>query len=192
MAYTPYESAPGTAEQLVLVRTNINGWFFDAVLRTDHTSKLKITEHPVQSGAAISDHAYPEPAELLMEIGITDAARSLIAGQYLEYDSRSVAAYDVLRRLQREIVPLQVVTRLQLYQNMLIESLSVSDDYTTKNALKATIQMREIPVVTVSTVALQSRAPQVTGSVTNAGTPEPVQANQSILKQITSKLTGGG
>ena len=77
---------------LVYLKTNIGGWFFDAFLRSTHTSRLKITDHPVQTGAALTDHSYLEPQELTMEIGMSDAATSLIPiyGQQLATIGRIV------------------------------------------------------------------------------------------------------
>lgn len=175
-------------KDLVYAKTNIGGWFFDAYLKMNHTSRLTITDHPVQTGAALSDHAFLEPRELSMDIGMSNAARSLVAGQFGGGYSRSVTAFQVLKDLQALRVPIQVHTRLGLYQNMLIEVLSAPDDYTTLNGLRCTVTFREILVAQVTTVQISAR-PQVTDN-SNRGTPEPVQPNQSILKQISGYLFG--
>jgi hypothetical protein len=170
------------ASQLIYVKTNIGGLFFDAVLRSDHTSGITITEHPVETGAAITDHSYVNPAVLVMEVGMTDVARGIVPGQFDGGWSRSVRAYEMLLELQRQRIPLQVVTRLRTYQNMLIETISVPDDYTTISGLKATVTMREIFVAQVKTVKISSK-PQVTDS-TPRGEVQPVEINESILRQI--------
>lgn len=176
------------AEQLIYVKTNIGGYFFDAFLRIDHTSRLSITSHPVQSGSNVADHAYMEPNELAMDIGMTDVATSIADGQFSEGSSRSVTAYSVLRELQEQRIPIQVVTRLKVYQNMLIETLTSSEDYLTQYSLKASVTMREVIVAEVTTVKLSTNN-QVTDS-TNRGSPQAVKANQSILTQISKLLTG--
>lgn len=175
-------------QSLIYVKTNVAGYFFDAFLRLDHVSRLKITEHPVQTGAAISDHSYLEPKELTIEIGMSDTAQSLVNGQFSDGWSRSVTAYQVLRDLQAQRIPLQINTRLGIYQNMLIESISVPDDYKSLYGLKATVTFREIIVASVNTVKISTNN-QVTGS-TNRGNPEPVKSDQSILRQINGLLFG--
>ena len=55
-----------------MAKTSIGGLVFDAVLKTDHTSKVTATSHPVESGANISDHAFVEPAEISLEVGVSD------------------------------------------------------------------------------------------------------------------------
>lgn len=177
-----------TANDLILIKTNVGGWFFDAFLRLDHTSKLTITTHPVQTGANISDHAYLEPKELTIEIGMSDTAKSLADNQFEGGWSRSVKAYEILRSLQASRIPMQVLTRLGVYQNMLIETITVPDDYRTLYGLRATITMKEILVATVQTVKISSN-PHITDS-TNRGdlNAVPVKPNESILYQ----LFGGG
>ena len=171
-----------TVQELILIKTNVGSYFFDAFLRIDHTSKLSITQHPVQTGANISDHAFLEPKELAIEIGMSDVARDLVAGQFSGTWSRSVKAYEILRELQSARIPLDVLTRLGLYKNMLIETISAPDDYRTLYGLKATITMREILVATVQTVKVSAK-PQITGS-TNRGEIQPVKPDESTLYQI--------
>ena len=78
--------------QLIGIKTNIGGFFFDAFLKIDHNSRLKITDHPVEEGANIADHAYVEPQSLTMEVGMSDVCNSLIEGQFQQKYTRSVSA----------------------------------------------------------------------------------------------------
>ncbi|MGH9771035.1 MAG: phage baseplate protein, partial [Candidatus Acidiferrales bacterium] len=41
-------------------------YVFDAVLRAEHRREIRLTHHPVQTGEAISDHAFVEPAEVTL------------------------------------------------------------------------------------------------------------------------------
>ena len=170
-----------TAQELIYVKTNIGGFFFDAFLRLDHTSKLAITSHPVQTGANISDHAYLEPKELVIEVGMSDVAKDLVAGQFTGGWSRSVTAYEILKELQAARIPLDVLTRLGLYKNMLIETISAPDDYRTLHGLKATITMKEVLVASVQTVKVSAK-PHVTDS-TNRGDVSALPLNESLAWQ---------
>lgn len=173
----------------VYAKTNVGGWFFDAYIKMTHTSTLTITEQPVQTGAALADHAYLQPQELQMDIGMSDVAKSFIPGQFTDSGpSRSVTAYQILRQLQAQRIPILINTRLNTYQNMLVEVISAPDDYTTLNAMKCTVTFREILVAQVTTVKISAR-PAVTNS-TNGGSPLPVQPNQSILSQAAGLLFG--
>lgn len=180
--------AAAEIKDLVYAKTNIGGWFFDAYLKMTHTSRLTITDHPVQTGAALTDHAFLQPRELSIEVGMSNVATSFVPGQFSGGYSRSVTAFQVLKDLQALRVPIQVHTRLGLYQNMLIEVLSAPDDHTTLDGLRATVTFREILVAQVKTVQISAR-PQITDT-SNRGAPEPVTPNQSILKQATGLLFG--
>ena len=78
----------------------------------------------------------------------------------------------------------------------MIMSMSVPDDYTTMNALKAMLMLREIPVVGTATVEVSERQTESGGQAqkagsTNNGTVQPSTTNQSVLRQAASMLTGG-
>jgi len=166
------------AQQIV----SIGGIVFDAVLKTDHTSKLSATSHPIENGANITDHAFIEPAEILIEIGMTDCNGVGVSNDM----------FKSLETLQASRQPITVVTRYKTYRNMLIMSISTPDDFTTMNALRSMIMLREIPVVGTATVEVSERASgqeSKTGT-TNNGTVQPTQNNQSVLRQAAAMLTG--
>lgn len=47
-----------------------------ATFEEKHTDDLEITEHPVEQGAMISDHAYKRPAKLVMNLGWSNSPSS--------------------------------------------------------------------------------------------------------------------
>ncbi|MCM1059470.1 MAG: hypothetical protein NC452_04175 [Eubacterium sp.] len=169
--------------------TSIGGLAFDAVLKTDHTSKVTATSHPVESGANISDHAFVEPAEISFEVGVSDCETG---NGTFGSGNRSQEAFSELIKLQNSRQLITVVTRFKTYRNMLIINVSVPDDYTTMFALKANILLREIPIVSTGKVTVSERGgdqSQKTGS-TNSGTTQATAPKQSILKQASEMLKG--
>ncbi len=173
----------------VMVKANVGGWFFDAVLNVTRTSTLTITSNPIQLGSSVSDYAYLNPKTLSMEIGMTDVATSFIPGQFAGAPSRSVAAYEVLFALQAQRIPVQVTTRVGVWQNMLIASLSDVDDNTTTHALRATVDFQQLLVASVQIVQISAN-PAVTGSLTG-GPRQPKQlspAQQNAFLQLQSAL----
>lgn len=162
--------------------TSIGDYVFDAYFSIQHDTNLTITQSPVQTGANISDHAYMEPKELTFEIGMSDVMKSVVVGQFSEGQSRSVNAYNVLRTLQEQRIPVQVITRLGVYQNMLVETISAQDNNTTHSGLRATVTMREILVVAVETVKISAR-PQTSNTINN-GDQKVQKADESLLSKI--------
>lgn len=144
-------------KQLIYIKTNIGGLFFDAVIREEHTTKIKMTEHPVQTGANIVDHAYMEPATLTMEVAMSDCMATMVRGKFTEGSTKSVSAYQALLSLQQARLPYQVHTRLNLYKNMLIEEITAPDDYKTLHGMRCTIRLKELFVVEVSETTVSAR-----------------------------------
>ena len=128
-----------------MFQTSMGDFYFDAVFKTEHHAGTKVTEHPVQIGAAISDHAYREPDELMLEIGMTD----------VNGDGNSANMFKQLKALMLTQEPFTVVTRLDTYENMLITSLSAPDDYTTMFAFKASLVLKQVRVVSVAVMQVQ-------------------------------------
>lgn len=174
----------GMSSELVYVKTNIGGFFFDAILNEEHESELTITEHPVQTGAAVTDHSFLNPSLLTMEVAMSDAMATMVPGQFTEYYTKSVSAYEKLRELQAYRIPLEVHTRLHHYENMLIQSLRAPDDYKTLYGLRCTVVLQEIFVVNVQEETVSARN-WSTGSTNRAEVqPQPVDtdaANGSTL-----------
>jgi len=176
------------------IRTDIDGYIFDAFLKIDHERRLTMTDHPVEEGANITDHAYLEPKAVSMEIGMSDVCSSIVDGQFQERPTRSISAFATLERLQEERRRLTINTKLATYKNMLIDTITVPDDYTTMYGMKATVFFREIIVAMTDTVTLPnrtSRAPHKTGN-TNTGTVQPSasEANRSTLDRAGNALFG--
>lgn len=185
-------------DALLYCKTNIAGYFFDGFIKVQHEHNLKITENPVETGASVVDHAYLEPAELTMDIIVSDVHQSYVSGQFEEGDSvfRHINAWNVLRKLQEDRIPVSVFTKLQLYDNMLIKSLSAVDMDETFRALSCSVVLRGIPIARVRTVKI-SKAPQTT-TETESGTLEAETVpsrDQSALDMILGGLKksyGGG
>ena len=62
----------------------IGGMAFDGIMRTDHASHVRTTNYPVQTGVTMTDHAIVEPAELTIDIMMTDTAGDILTNDLLE------------------------------------------------------------------------------------------------------------
>ena len=178
-----------TYDALLYCKTNIGGYFFDGFIKVDHSIELQTTSNPVETGASIVDHAYVKPAELTMEVMMSDVHQSLVPEQFTGASFRSVNAWQVLRKLQSDRIPMSVFTRLGLYTNMLITKLTASDTAETFRALSAEVTLREIPVARIKTVKISS-ADQTTIN-TEMGKIEASQINDE-LQSLLYQWYGGG
>lgn len=166
--------------------TTQGNYVFDAYFNINHESNLTITEHPVQTGASISDHAYMEAQQVTFEIGMSDVMQDISVAAIASFSgtssSRSVNAYKILRQLQADRIPIDAITRLGTYKNMLIETISAPDDNKTLYALRATVVLKELFVVNVATVKISERAQKSQSS--NEGDQKPQEANESMLSSL--------
>ena len=178
-----------TYDALLYCKTNIGGYFFDGFMQVEHNIELQTTSNPVETGASVVDHAYVKPAELVMKVMMSDVHQSLVPGQFTGASFRSVNAWQVLRKLQSDRIPMSVLTRLGLYTNMLITKLTTSDTSETFRALSAEVTLREIPVARIKTVKISS-ADQTTIN-TEMGKIEASQINDE-LQSLLYQWYGGG
>lgn len=181
--YRPRQWGPVGMQELVYCKTNIGGLFFDAVLGVETEHAAVITSHPVQSGANMSDHMYLEPVKISMEIGMSDAMASMVRGQWTGAYTKSVSAYRKLCELQQSRAPFSVLTRLNRYDNMVIQSITVHDDVRTLYGLRASIALQQILVATVATEKVSARA-WTSGGGVNRGEVQPKEAPPSVAGQV--------
>jgi len=168
-AYRPVQWSNEDDKEMFYITDNQGiDYFFDAVFKTDMVKDRRITQHPVQTGANISDHSYQVPTKLMMEIGVSDIMDSYADNQW-EGDSRSVSAYQKLVDLQKLGQPLSVSTRLDDFENMVIVSISVKEDVKTRYALRAEITLQEIITATVvkKKISVASKITDKTGKGEN-------------------------
>lgn len=169
------------------------------VISEKHSDTLEITEHPVEVGAAISDHAYRRPSEVVMQVGFAGGGSLL---DLLDTTSFGLSAglsprevYQNLLDLQNSRVPFDVVTGKRLYSNMLIRAMEVTTQRSTENVLSAVLTLREVIITSTTTSQVAAKADMKEGAntsaVQNSGVKTPVQKNESILSRLSGVVSGG-
>jgi hypothetical protein len=181
-----YSPPPGTPQYTpsgigVTLPNKQTRYVFDAVIRTGHNQRLTKTQHPIQTGANISDHAYIEPGRVMLDIGMSDAVASYSGGMWSGGPTKSVSAYQTLLALQYSRVPLMLTTKYRSYTNLVITAVDADDTVKTIASLKARVEFEEIFFGSTQVVADSAR-PQVTSS-TPLGTvyaqpPSPQDVSQ--------------
>lgn len=168
-------STPAT----IIPRRSIGPFNATVTLEEIASDDLEITQHPVQQGAAITDHAYLKPATVHIKIMFNAA------------DAPLAETYAKLRQLQASREPFDVVTGKRVYKNMLFKSLGQTNDAQTENILSISAELQEIFVVQVETTTVPPRKRQAnpgkTGATENAGQksaqPAP-ERNRSALRTL--------
>lgn len=161
----------------------------DVTVEEEGHDSVTITRHPVEKKAAITDHAYSEPAELALRLGWSPSGSGQEGGDPtpLETIYSQLLAIKDLREL------LTVQTGKRLYENMLIQTVVLVTDAETENALFIAMRLMFINLVETQTVTVPpnnvQKSPEKTGNVYNAGAknaqPNPPSYNGSAPWTVT-------
>jgi hypothetical protein len=119
--------------------------YADVTVEEEHRDELVITEHPVETGAAITDHAYKRPSQVVIRAGWSTSSGKATSITYPS-DIRQQ-----LISLQRSRLPFDLYTGKQAYSQMLIASLLTETTPDSEWALMATIVCQQILLVKTTT-----------------------------------------
>src|SRR6185437_995287 len=168
-------------------------YVFDAVIRAEYDQKTVVTLNPVQTGAPLTDHAYAIPATVVIEVAMSDAMQSFAMDQWADSPSKSISTFQALLALQKQRLPVQLATPLNLYSAMMITGVSATADKDTKHALKAIVTFQQILTASVRqpSNSANSSIPQTTdqtiGGVSQAvAVPASTVAQNNVQSAIAS------
>jgi len=186
--------------------TMIGDLALDCTVTETHTATSTVTEHPVESGANITDHIRPEPVQLSITgivsdtpIGSRQVQRSIAVGgasvQVTQQEPPTSttgygrAAWAKLDAIRTAAKPVKVVTRDKTYENMALVSLSVPKESKTGGALYFTAQFKQIRIVynrttkVVVAKATKSHKKQDTGKQPTAAVEQPKSYSSELRDQ---------
>ena len=145
---------------------NIGGIFSDVTIEEVHNDRLEITQHPIQTGAVVTDHSFALPAQLTIRCGSSDSS----AG----YEGYVQSQYNAFLDLQASRQPFSVSTGKRLYENMLIRDIQVTTDERSEYTLIAVVNIQQVTYVDLgigSGLSIDNQMfPQQTGPTVNMGT----------------------
>lgn len=159
---------------------------FNATITVEENGKddLEITQHPVQQGASITDHAYVKPSTVSLKVMWNDT------------DAPLAETYANLLTLQASREPFDVVTGKRTYRNMLMKALSLTTDALTENVLNINMELQEIILTSLEVVTVPERPKQKdagkTGKTENAGTKSAQPASPPRKRSALAALAGKG
>ena len=197
----------------IRIKRSIGGIQLDSVLEETHNNTVRITTNPVESGVDISDHAVVVPKKVKLKAIVTDSPLGVaafaaivdnISGLFGTSTSgnttRSQQAYNALVALMDAREPLELVTRLVVYTDMLITHISVSQNKDTSQVVILNIELEQVIItssevvdIPESSLASGSTKKQASSSV-NSGRQEPSiisGAPKSSILNNAIKLLGG-
>lgn len=177
-----------TQDAPIIARTNVAGstvtmFVFDGMRQADHEQSCIPTQHPIQTGINISDHAVLQPARLVLEVAMSDAIGAYSSGMWSGNPSKSVSAFQQMITLMTNRALLTINTRLMTYTNMLLIDVRSPDNQRNYFGAVMTLTFQQLQISNVST-SFDSARSQTT-SETALGTNQTQQPNQTVLAQHT-------
>lgn len=144
-----------------------------ATIEEHHMDQLEITDHPVQQGATISDHAFKRPAELTLHLGWSNSppqSSSLTSAGLAANEATAAmsvfngSSVDQIKSIYLQLLGLQagrtlfnIWTGKRNYKNMLCKTLSTETTYRTENSLPITMVCQEVILVNASSVTVSMK-----------------------------------
>lgn len=145
--------------------TTIDSLTLDASISEQHSSEVEVTEHKIESGATITDHATPKALKLSIEgvVSNTPTNRSAVA-RIVEtmgilvtstspFEAKQGAvgyaenAFAILENLRDHPKIITIVTKLKTYNNMILQKLNVPVNALNGEALRFTADFQQIRLV---------------------------------------------
>lgn len=155
------------------------------------TDEVVVTQHPVEYGSPITDHAYSKPTVFTISAGfqgagITNLIQSAINtvteitenGIFGEKDSLLQKQYKTILKLFKDKKTLQIVTRKRVYKNMLPTKLMVTTNKDNELVLNYTLTCQEVIMAQANTsiIALDKvDVPEIADAV-NTGSQSLIEA----------------
>jgi hypothetical protein len=141
--------------------------------------ELEITEHPIQQGASITDHAYSRPSLITISVLCNDD------------DAPLSETYAKILSIQSSRSLLKVITGKRIYRNMLVRSIEQKTDIENEKILNLSVQLQQVIIATLASASVPPRNrmgnAKKTGSTENAGQKraEPAQSqNRSSFSAL--------
>jgi len=153
--------------QLIFRKGNFIGEIeLDVIVNESAQASATITSNPVENGADVNDHIIINPMTFSMTGIVSDTKVSILGGltalgqiasgdAFTKESTPSKDAWESLLELQAERIPFTLITNLKEYENIVIESLSTSQDKDTSNALTFTAGMTEIIFVGTQAISAE-------------------------------------
>jgi hypothetical protein len=172
---------------------SIGGIVAEVTIDEQARDELTITEHPIEQGAPIADHAFKRPATITIRAGWS-------VGGSMDL-SAETGIYGLLLSWQAALMPMDVVTGKRSYKDMLIESISLTTDQASEFALMATLSCRQVILVSTQTTKTTSTSsnpnnhsdPSSTTPILNRGNDASVgEANIAATNAVQESINLNG
>lgn len=138
-----------------------------------HSAAIEATDYPIEDGTQGTDHIIKQPDLITWDVGFDESFNAQ-------------ETYAKLHALMQSGELFDATTGLKTYRNLILLSISASQDFKTGRVLRCTLTMREVIITQAIVTTLPPRAkqskPNLTDSTAKTGTKS---LKQSQLLQLS-------
>ena len=127
---------PHTRTEIGVLAGRVDGYPVE-----EHRLDLQLTQHPVESGATLTDNAVKGQEKLRLQGWVSDLQPA--PGNEMSHD-RAADTWAAIVELFVAREPIDVVTALRVYRNMVIKRAIAPVDKMTGRALRFTIDLAQV------------------------------------------------
>lgn len=148
----------------------------DLTIEERHERNAQVTEHPVESGAKVSDHVILSPERVIISGFVSDAGVAVFGSQ----PGKTQGAFDTLESAWRSRETISVVSGYKTYQDMIITRLNLPRNR--PESMQFDIELQHVTIVSAAMGELGQ-----TSNSSAIGTP----ANQEVGDATASRSEAG-
>lgn len=181
------------------IGAEIGTFEMDVTLQENHELSSEVTENAVEDGFINSDHVIRNPKRVTIEGLVTSSPIRFLVPEFRTGFGLVTDAFDKLEELHDAGEPITLVTAYRVYENMIIERLTLPK--TREVALRFTAELKQVSIVSTSFLAasenlaadVANRATSETdgGRQTARESSEATTQQGSLLNSAWNALTGG-
>lgn len=172
-------------------RVLIDGYEIDVAVTEEHSHECEVTDHPVETGANISDHIRVRPAVVSFEGIVSDTPIGAVAIEREPGTTPSGDAYAMLLSLQKSARLVTIRTSLATYKSMALQSFNVPREAGNGDALRFRASFKEVLLVTNERTTVRVSTPRANGKRKRGNKPSKATDTQGeLLEGRTVQSTG--
>ena len=160
----PAVSIPSSLFWVAEGTLGIQGLPFDLFISEEHSLEFKISDHPLQDGNTVSDHVTQELRSVSIDGLFTnhpmrykddevEVSIDGAGGTAAELSNVALQKYLALEDLAKRREPVQLVTSLVNYPEMIITSVKASRNEKSGESIRFSMTLREVQTVTLRQIS---------------------------------------
>lgn len=166
----------------------------DAAAREEHNFEADVSEHPVETGAAITDHVRAKPPTVVIEGIVSDTPLEPVASLRNDDALPSYTARVRLFEIWYAREPVTIETTVSVYKNMVMQSFNITEDGETGEACRFRATFKQIKLITNNRTTVTVAVPNAKKKLNRGNKPSaeaPDGGGQSPPAKATRTASAG-